>query len=272
MRGAAVLIDVVSDLHFDFYPAPAPSFAQTIVPKKPSEVLVIAGDLGHSNVQNAHLVRALRETGGYGRALVVSGNHDMYLDPKSRQYEDSWERLAEMRELLQQIPSVQVLDGERLELEGVRFCGLGMWYDMSFGLGRGYFKEELVSLWHRLNNDSRYIRWGETGMDAFMAEQRQKLQAAAGEVDVMITHVGPDWRRASPQYLQDPTTSFFFFDGEEEVRRMRGTWIFGHTHDRSDAQVGACRLLNAALGYPWEIGDRRIMTIAVEGRTDGAGY
>lgn len=32
--------------------------------------------------------------------------------------------------------------------------------------------------------------------------------------------------------------------------------MFGHTPARGDAIVGGCRLPNAALRYPWEIGDR----------------
>lgn len=81
---------------------------------------------------------------------------------------------------------------------------------------------------------------------------------------MLVTHVGPDWRQAKGRYLQDPTTAFFFFDGRAEMERFRGLWVFGHTHARSDAMVGDCRLVNAALGYPWEIRDQRIVTIEVE--------
>ncbi len=263
-----MLIDVVSDLHTDFYPASPREFAQFVLPEEPSNVLVIAGDLGHSNEQATQTVKAMQKIGGYRHVLVVFGNHDMYLMAESRQYEDSWERLAELRRLLESIPNTHVLDGDTLEIDGVRFGGAGMWYDMSFGLDRGSPKEELISLWHGTNSDSRFIRWGDVDMDAFMADQRQKLDAVVDGLDVVITHVGPDWRQAPPRYQSDLTTAFFYFDGSEELRKAHGTWIFGHTHERSDAIVGRCRLLNAALGYPWEMGDRRVVTIEV--RTQGA--
>lgn len=226
-------------------------------------MLVIAGDLGHSNEQAAQTVKAMQEIGGYRHVLVVFGNHDMYLNPAQREYEDSWERLAELQGLLESIPNTHVLDGDVIETEGPRFGGAGMWYDMSFGLERGCSREELISLWYGTNSDSQFIRWSEVGMNAYMAEQRAKLDAIVDGLDVVITHVGPDWRQASPAYQRELTTSFFFFDGREELKRAHGTWIFGHTHDRSDAMVGNCRLINAALGYPWEIGGKRVMQIEV---------
>ncbi len=72
-------IDVVSDLHTNFYPATLRQFAEVILPRDPSPVLVIAGDLGHSNEQAAQTVKAMQEIGGYRHVLVVFGNHDMYL-------------------------------------------------------------------------------------------------------------------------------------------------------------------------------------------------
>ncbi len=256
-------VDVASDLHVDFFPATPREYAKVVLPKDPSQVLVIAGDLGHSNEQAAQTVKAMQEIGGYGHVLVVFGNHDMYLMAESRQYEDSWERLTELRGLLESVPNTKVLDGDVIELDGLRFGGTGMWYDMSFGLERGCPREELISLWHGTNSDSQFIRWGEIDMDSYMSEQRQKLDAIVGDLDVVITHVGPDWRRASPAYQNELSTAFFYFDGQDELKRVRGTWLFGHTHERSDAVVGSCRLVNAALGYPWEMGDRRVMRIEI---------
>lgn len=256
-------IDVVSDLHTDFFPATPRQFAEVVLPKEPSRVLVIAGDLGHSNEQAVQTVKAMQEIGGYRHVLVVFGNHDMYLMAESRQYKDSWERLAELRSLLESVPNTKVLDGDVIEIDGLRFGGTGMWYDMRFGWERGHSWEELLSLWYGTNSDSQFIRWGDTDMDAFMAEERQKLDAIVDDLDVVITHVGPDWHQAPSWYQNDLTTAFFYFDGKNELERVRGTWIYGHTHERSDAVVGNCRLVNAALGYPWEMGDRRVLQIEV---------
>ena len=257
-------IDVVSDLHFDFYNIDALGFVREILPKNQSDVLLIAGDLGHHNEQNAEVLRVLREIGGYSHILVVIGNHDLYIPPRA--FANSWERLAEMQAMIVGIPGVRILDGDVVEIGGVRFGGAPMWYDLSFGRGLGLSTEALLDLWRRTNNDANFILWGAKPMDAFLEEQRQRLRAIVDKVDVMLTHVGPDWRQAEGRYLQDPTTAFFFFDGQEELERFRGTWVFGHTHARSEATIGGCRLLNAALGYPWEIGDRRIVTTEVEPR------
>jgi hypothetical protein len=226
--------------------------------------LLIAGDLGHHNEQNAQLLRTLRDTGGYEHILAVIGNHDLYIDPRA--YSDSWERLTELRAMFREIPGVTLLDGDVLEIDGVCFGGVPMWYDMSFGRRFGLSTESLLVLWRRTNNDANFIFWGSQPMNAFMEEQSRRLRAVVDKADVMLTHVGPDWRQADRRYLNDPTTAFFFFDGREEVERFRGTWLFGHTHSRSDTRVGGCRLLNAALGYPWEIGNRRIVTVEVEVR------
>lgn len=207
-------------------------------------------------------MRTLREIGGYTHILAVIGNHDLYVSPRA--YRDSWERVAELQAMLGEIPGVRLLDGDAIEVEGVRFGGVPMWYDMTFGARLGYSSKALLDLWRRTNNDANFILWGEKPMDAFLAEQRQKLCAILDKVDVLVTHVGPDWRHAEERYLKDPTTAFFFFDGRAEVERFHGTWIFGHTHARGDTMVGGCRLINAALGYPWEIRDRRILPIEIE--------
>lgn len=48
------------------------------------------------------------------------------------------------------------------------------------------------------------------------------------------------------------------------LKGAHGAWIFGHAHERSDAMVGDCRLINAAPGYPWEMDDTRVVRVEVE--------
>lgn len=272
--------DLISDIHLDFWVRQAKNyengpqdleeiivqFIARILPKQPSSVLIIAGDIGHSNHETSLFLKNLSQF--YKQILFVFGNHDFYLLPFNREHQkfeksrDRWEELVEMA---CRISGVVPLDGNTVTVEGVTFGGTGMWYDYSYGLRLGYSWDKLDRLWKSSFNDSNYIIGGTPDFEL----EREKLQSIIHQCDVVVTHIGPDASRIQPIYEQDPTSAFYYFDGQDLLADLKGKiWCYGHVHQRLRYVKDGCLLVNHALGYPGELPFTKIRTVPLQYSND----
>ncbi len=266
-------IDITSDLHFDMWvKITHPEYQQEkqfnilfekIIPENHSEILCIAGDLGHYNQQNEFALTILKKW--YKHILFVHGNHDLYLvsETQSRMYHhNSFERLNEMKELANKIEGVHFLEGNIVEIEGKKFCGTGLWYDFQYGVKNyGLTIQDLSKYWQQYMTDSRLIEVisldseTESGMIdniSYFKSELEKLKKVYQQSDVILTHVGPDWSMIK-EHHKNAGTSFFYFDGEELLQNCYGkTWLYGHTHDPVSYDKYGCKLICNPLGYPHE--------------------
>jgi DNA repair exonuclease SbcCD nuclease subunit len=259
-------IDILSDLHIDFYFRGKPT--EDSVRKLygnilgGGDMLVVAGDLGHDNRQNIRTLKVVREVFGYRHILCVLGNHDYYLvDHAGREkyFHRSAFRAQRMREIINGEEGMRALDGEVVEIDGVRFGGCDGWYDGAYILEHfrkkddAYMDAYVSMLWRRTMSDARYV----LGMDwrEYAEVQKEKLRRIHREVDVMVTHVNPSIRKEHTpgKYRDLDTTGFFTFDGEEFLENggMK-YWIFGHTHDRTEYELHGVGCLCNPMGYPGE--------------------
>ncbi|PAD70649.1 hypothetical protein CHH83_02265 [Bacillus sp. 7586-K] len=267
--------DCISDIHLDFYVKVndpekkirknIKEFVKTMLPEQPKSILIIAGDLGHYNHQNKWLIEELKKY--YSFILLVAGNHDYYLISSniSKKYNsNSLKRIEEMKSICNQIEGVYYLDGNIVEIDGIKYGGVGMWYDYSYSSKVfGKSKDSTYDLWKEVMNDSKLIKgMGSFYQLEFFNSEKEKLDNILDKIDVIITHVGSDWSRISHEYKFDHTTSFYYFDGEEFLNRVEDkVWIFGHTHERYDYELFGCRFINCSLGYPSERKNRKIVNI-----------
>ena len=250
----SVVVSVLSDLHLDFH---FRSFQQTKEEVKkffdpiftpvvdgvkiaPADVLVIAGDIGHYNSENKKIIGFLREL-YFKNIICVLGNHDYYLINRMAcdDYEmNSYNRAQEMRTMLHSIDGVYCLDGNVIEIDGIKYGGCDSWYDGQYVLHNlnPHFvttMDDVRTLWKYTMNDSVYMPNLKL-FDELWEIEKPKIEATYRECDVMITHVSPS---INPEhipdrhYRMDDTTSFFTFDGEKYVKNTSAKiWIYGHTH------------------------------------------
>ena len=269
--------DLISDTHIDFWvnidsdqekmKKKLTEFTKRLLPNNPSEILVIAGDLGHYNKQNIMFLNILKET--YKHILLVEGNHDLYLvsGKINKKYQNnSLNRVNDMKKMTSEIEGVYYLDGNIININGIKFGGTGMWYDFTYGmkvlnLSRG----EVFEAWEEYMNDSIYIRGVESRPYQRFKSEKEKLEKIVYDSDVIITHIGPDWSKIPNKYKDDVCTSFYFFDGSAYLEKLQGKiWCFGHIHERYDYYNGKCRMINASLGYPDEkVNNRKIVNICI---------
>lgn len=258
-------IDYISDLHLDMWirgMVDEEDLAYLLgneglatLRSSPGDVLLIAGDLGHSNSQNQHFLHLMRSF--YPHVLFVLGNHDYYLTPtqENAQFKTSRERVRAMCTWAKEQTGIYCLDGDVVEIDGVRFGGCDSWYDGSFG--HRYFllnDARLQRLWKACMNDAHCMP-GIPKWNTLWKEEKPKLDALYRACDVMLTHVPPSSNKAhvAKQYQESDISSFFTFDGEAYVKE--GTishWVYGHTHDQTLYINHGVKHYCNPLGYPGE--------------------
>jgi len=262
-------IDILSDLHLDFYFKPHLTTVENVTSffgvvftdndtREIGDVLIIAGDIGHYNEQNIEVLKIFQKK-FYKQIICVLGNHDYYLVDGEAKYtfeNDSFKRVEDMRNLINQEENMYCLDGEIIEIDGVKFGGADSWYDE--GYVKRYYTQldsnHINLLWNKNINDSRLIK-GISRFDDITKLEIQKLENIYQSCDVMITHVNPsiDEEHINEKYHNSPINTFFTFDGSKFYKDgLMKYWVFGHTHDAIEYEVENVKFLCNPLGYPNE--------------------
>jgi DNA repair exonuclease SbcCD nuclease subunit len=267
-----MIIDILSDLHLDFYfnnkkPLSRSAVKSIFEPifldnqkRKCGDVLIVAGDIGHYNKQNIKILKIFQEE-YYKHIICVLGNHDYYLiSANQRKYYDlnSFNRANEMKELINNEDGLYCLDGNVIEIDGVKFGGAMGWYSDAY-IKAYYLKEPhstlaINQIWQNFSNDSKLI-YGLKNFDDLYEEEYKKLKTVYKNCDVMVTHINPAYkhRHISKAYYFQKSNAFYTFNGYPLLEN--GTmkyWIFGHTHDVIEYEEYGVKCICNPMGYPNE--------------------
>jgi len=267
-------IDILSDLHIDFY------FRHHITPEAiesvyahiftnngrrgVGDVLLVAGDLGHYNNQNIEVLKLIKEAFKYEHIICVLGNHDYYLIENASKKEfanDSLKRVKHMRSLINEQNGMYCLNGDVIEIDGVKIGGCDSWYDGEYI--KKHFKDEVwnikkddsyvESLWRRKMSDDCHI-YG-INRQCLADREKERIEKVYKDVDVMITHVNPslDKEHTDERFREQETTGFFTFDGSKYLKEgSMKYWIFGHSHINTEFEVHGVKCISNQMGYPSE--------------------
>ncbi len=264
-------IDYLSDLHLDFYFPPDNVTSEAVISifdpiflnnraTTPGDILIIAGDIGHYNDQNIQVLKIFQQR-YYKYIICVLGNHDYYLINRIQEDEydlDSFKRADEMKELINSCENMFCLDGNVIEIKGIRIGGTMGWYDSTYANHYYllYKDQKLNDDWNAYNNDSQMIKSDliKRYDDMFRIEL-PKIVAVYQKCDVMVTHINPSHlhEHISPQYHNSPSNSFFTFGGHKFLQE--GTmkhWVFGHTHSETEYELFGVQVHCNPFGYPSE--------------------
>lgn len=267
-------IDILSDTHFDNYFYGNYTnydvinfYSQIIDFNNCGDVLVIAGDIGHNNSQNIKILKLLKQY--YKNILCVLGNHDYYLLGKENksQFKNSFERVENMRELINCESGMYCLDGWMVEIDGIKFGGCDGWYNDGYFF-RQYPTETFTRkstnvMWRNIMNDAEFIYGVENFDDIFQIE-RPKIEKVFKECDVMITHINPSAKNEhiNINYQNNPSNVFFCFEGEKYLKNGNMKyWIFGHTHEELEYIEHNVHCICNPLGYFNESGNGKFVNI-----------
>lgn len=275
-----------SDTHLDFWCRETntqnPKFKKQLkqyldnvllIEKKDADVIIVAGDIGHYFKQDTEFLLELRKF--YKHVIVTYGNHDMYLVSKSIQSKymhDSMNRVREMKRWCAEQDNIHFLDGNSVVIDGVCFAGSSMMWDISYAesLHPGISMGEVLGHWENIMNDANLIfqdgrrqvriptayggSYTEPSFKPLEHWEKQRTKLDNIEYcDIMISHYGPKIPDNLLERYKDITTTFYYFDGLEDIERLGcKKWIFGHTHVSIDEMYKQCNLLCNPIGYPGE--------------------
>lgn len=265
-------IDILSDLHIDFYFNPKEKIEDEQIKKlydsiikkdnrEIGDVLIVPGDIGHYNHQNIKVLKYFKEH-YYKYIICILGNHDYYLVCKDSklQFKDSFARAEDMRLKINTEENLYCLDGNVIEIEGIKFGGCDSWYNDGY-LKRKFPNENFPvkstnQMWHNCMNDSNFIFGIENFNDIFEIE-KPKIEAVYKNCDVMITHINPSCKdeNININFQNNQSNTFFTFEGEEYLKNgSMKYWIFGHTHEELEYEEHNVKCICSPFGYPNESG------------------
>lgn len=238
-------IIIYSDLHLEFkhgWELPADIDA---------DLMVLAGDI----ITFANYMPLAQLLKNWNKpVLYVSGNHEYYtqksMDQENRDF-TKW--------LSENLPHVVFLQDEAVTINGVHFFGGTMWTDFAnqnpvamidaqrnmndFRLiktpeGENFTPEYSVNL-HRVFVE-KLLTWFQEGKDG---------------THIVITHHAPVIN-PNTQYKSSPLQpAFNSLDMAEVIREYQPTlWVYGHTHECDDQNIGKTRIISNQLGYPDRMG------------------
>ncbi len=262
-------IDILSDLHIDFYfkhklatistEAVKSIYDSIFTDNKKRQcgyVLIIAGDLGHYNFQNIEVLKILQKE-YYKHIICVLGNHDYYLIGSQRNnYNNSFDRAYEMKNLINAQTNMYCLDGDIIEIDGIRFGGAMGWYDDAYlkYYYSSFSQKSNNAMWNNISMDSEYIV-GVDNYDDLHKIEYPKLQKVYKNCDVMISHINPSYlhEHINSAYHNEQGNTFFTFDGHDLLKNGNMKyWIYGHTHDAIEYELFDKKVICNPFGYPSE--------------------
>lgn len=250
-------VHYISDLHLDFYKEPnkpldrfLEKFTKNI---KPEDVLIIAGDTSHYNLQS---VQAFKYFSNFCEVLFVTGNHEFYNVSKNMKskYTKTYDRFNELKELTKPLENIHMLDGTIKIINDVKFGGAMGWYDGSYTrkLNDSPYAEDIMSLWYRTMNDSRLVPELSNFYNIFNIEIIKIKDILSQEPDIMVSHFCPISESLSFEgsFKNDPVSGFYAFDCPAQGLKMPPKWIYGHMHTPLEFEFYGSKYYRNPMGYP----------------------
>lgn len=271
MTATPVPIQYTSDLHLEFFPEGKATFEELLKPVAP--ILVLAGDIGYPGAQRTRDFIAWCSD-RWQHVIWVFGNHEyytlasrkkwQYLTPERLPTMD--EREAATRVWLAALPNVHLLQGETIELEGIRFFGATLWSAITDELhaAHGHEIADFRCIVAERDETGAPLPLTNPYRNAVHQRHLAALQAAvdaeAGPPLVVITHHLPTQALAPAIYNGLPTNPYYSNELWPILRSGKvAAWICGHSHGRSILEKPTLCVLNAR-GYPKQQGPENMYT------------
>lgn len=220
-------IKYVSDLHWEFMQDHGMSQLVDLASGSP-DVIIIAGDLTNA----AGLEDSYTMLSGLRIPIIsVLGNHELY----GSSTDDVDERIA----ALNQLPNINILRRERIQLGDVAFCGTTLWFPYP----------QNKNLDGRIN-DFKLIR----NFSPWVYDEAKKDATWLGNTvqpgDIVITHHLPSYQSVNRKYIGHILNAFFVHPLDDVMlERKPAFWIHGHSHDTCNYIKGSTNVISNPHGY-----------------------
>ena len=263
-----MLIQILSDIHTEFYhqPATAASVALSLCAPE-ADALIIAGDLGAPGQKYGCMLEALRVfSQEFEHVLYVPGNHEYYFY-SFKQYEE------EMARLVETYPNVipgNFFEGT-LGPDGPRVVSCTGWFvekpDISYRYWTRMMDSRLIgaSKAPKKGKPHSVVGWGGPPLtqDTWQGNMPMHDFCVKGEEaaawleeemtpgDIVVTHHLPSWDSVDPPFATDKTNYFYINEKFEKLLRDKkpAYWIHGHTHGSCSYMKNKTHVICNPRGY-----------------------
>lgn len=231
---------LISDIHLEF----DDSFR--ITKEKDTDVLVLAGDIGYP--KEKHFKDFISDCcSKFKHVIYTTGNHDYY-------HNEVEEINNYIRSEFKELENFHFLLNDTLEFpeEKIVFWGSTLWSEVPIS------KRAIVKL--KINDFSLINNFSINDYNLLHNQAKKSLQDFISDETwkdfkrIVVTHHAPLVSGTSdPKYEDSPTNCIFATDLSDLVGPPIDTWLFGHTHYRTEFDFNGTTVKTNALGYPGEL-------------------
>jgi len=205
------------------------------------DVLVLAGDIASGASNTMDVIKHFLDQ-GFPKVVYVPGNHEYYGTTIEDFNTKMFEKCADT-------PGAYYLNQNNITFDGVLFIGATLWTNFSDN-------PIVQSVCGRAINDFRQIKNFKT-RDAYdlyykhLNHIKMHYETRSTRKTVIVTHFLPARECIAPRWRgSDLLNDYFANDLGSMIADMENTtWLFGHTHDAMDFEIGNTRLVCNPHGY-----------------------
>lgn len=228
---------IYSDLHNEFHQFAPPALDPCV------DLVILAGDID----KKSRGIKWANETFTCP-TFYISGNHEFYDGHIDR-------TLQKMRDAA--APHVHVLDNQSLVIGNIRILGSTAWTDFT-STGDQVAASRVA--WERMNDfnyiriDAGYRRLRPTDLIArnHIAKSwlTQELAKPFEGKTIVVTHHSPSSALVGSKH--EGHLNAAYTNDWPQLIQQADLWVFGHTHEYVDVELGGCRIVSNPRGYPGE--------------------
>lgn len=237
-------VRLLSDLHHEFRPDTFEH--QQFLKHCGEELTVLAGDIA-VGANNVAKVLDLFIRAGHKHIVYVPGNHEYY----GGYYTEVHQNLVEVCKARGEWVTL-LQPGVKLIRDDLVVVGGTLWTN---------FAEDdvLQTQCKTYISDFRVIRDFKTQMAKHLyysdlAWIKRVCEQHSDKRKLIVTHFLPALECVHPKYANSPLNRYFANDLGSWIQTLsKTTWMYGHTHESADFQLGSARLVCNPMGYPNEL-------------------
>ena len=277
-------IGYISDEHLDFrcteknpqnpkFNKQIATFIKDKLKPEGGDILLSGGDTSHYNEQTKEYLTQMLDY--YGVIFITDGNHDRYLINATQQDKYNFtsdNRVQEMIDWCETQPNIHFLDGNVVDVEGLKIGGLGNWYDLP--------TDGLKAQWREIMNDSNLIMTNHkphhvsygygasmklTTFDTQAHRERQEKNMdniVQEGCDILLTHIIPAIipdEHLFSGHVGDNANIFYMSDDLYQVKKTGAeVVVYGHNHTVKEFTLDGIEFKTNAVAYPNEPGAKKI--------------